>query len=352
MATNNTQAKPRITYIDTMKGIVIILVVITHAGAEIFDNIHPQLNDFLRQFRMPMYYFLSGLFFKTYGSFVEFLKRKVNNLIVPFFFFLLVAIIIRWSYASIVTAFVEPMAFDHTMIYSWLYKNSVAINGPLWFLLSLFWTNLMYYGVKMVSRNLWQEWALIMGLAGVGYLLSRLGYWPILWTGSSLISMPYFALGALSNRLHLLKPSRNDKWGFLAFALVSVAIYPIAERIDLRELILPAFWKLYLFPFASVLSLLWMLKNLNFKIPVITYLGRYSIIVLVTHMFISDYRFIYERALSPHGTFSPEGVLVCIILIELCIIPLFVRFLPHVTAQKPLIPINTPAPQAQANANA
>ena len=38
-------------------------------------------------FRMPLYYFLSGLFFKPYNGFFNFAIRKANKLLIPFFFF-------------------------------------------------------------------------------------------------------------------------------------------------------------------------------------------------------------------------------------------------------------------------
>ena len=76
--------KQRIEYIDLAKGICICLVVWNH-----------NCNGFVRTpfyftamiFRMPLYFFLSGLFFKTYGEFVNFCLRKTNKLFVPFLVF-------------------------------------------------------------------------------------------------------------------------------------------------------------------------------------------------------------------------------------------------------------------------
>ena len=331
---DTSTAKPRITYIDTMKGICIILVVIYHCCPKLFTLIDPGLNHYLQQFRIPMYYFLSGLFFKTYGSFVEFLKRKVNNLIVPFFFFLALAAVIfmLWDWRCHTT-------FDTQLLYKWLYTDDIWLNGPLWFLMSLFWTNILYWVVVKVTRNAWQEWALIAAFAAVGFLLARHGIWPILWSGCALVSLPFFAMGALCNRLEVLKASRWDKWGWAVFILVSAAIYRHAGYIDIRSLELPAFWKFYLLPSAAILSLLWLVKNIKSPVPIVTYLGRYSIIVLVTHKVLSDFRFVYEHILLTDGKMGVVGTLVFIIVIELCLIPFFVRFFPHVTAQKPLIPI-------------
>ena len=73
-------AKERIAYIDFMKGLCILLIVMGHVEGFSYDSIMPGLNYALKSFRIPMYFFLSGLFFKTYGEFSEFLRKKVNNL--------------------------------------------------------------------------------------------------------------------------------------------------------------------------------------------------------------------------------------------------------------------------------
>lgn len=76
--------KKRIEYIDLAKGVCILLVVFAH--------IHPDLTRyswgvFFDSFRMPLYFFLSGIFFKRYSGIQEFAIKKVNNLIIPLLFF-------------------------------------------------------------------------------------------------------------------------------------------------------------------------------------------------------------------------------------------------------------------------
>ena len=76
--------KERIEYIDLAKGFCILLVVFAH--------IHPDLTRyswgvFFDSFRMPLYFFLSGIFFKKYSGIQEFGVKKINNLIIPLLFF-------------------------------------------------------------------------------------------------------------------------------------------------------------------------------------------------------------------------------------------------------------------------
>jgi fucose 4-O-acetylase-like acetyltransferase len=61
-------SKKRIEWIDLAKGICIFLVVANHI---FYYNC-----VFLEQLRMPLYFVLSGLFFKNYGGFCEFVLKK------------------------------------------------------------------------------------------------------------------------------------------------------------------------------------------------------------------------------------------------------------------------------------
>ena len=75
----------RIEYIDLAKGICILLVVLDHiSGYGYFSNGNYPMNDIFEQTRMPLYFILSGLFFKDYpGGIREFLLRKFNRIMCP-----------------------------------------------------------------------------------------------------------------------------------------------------------------------------------------------------------------------------------------------------------------------------
>ena len=79
--------KQRIVWIDKAKGICIILVVLHHSLIHTHADFllsNTNVENFLSAFRMPLYFALSGIFFKTYSSFSIFVIRKINKLIVPF----------------------------------------------------------------------------------------------------------------------------------------------------------------------------------------------------------------------------------------------------------------------------
>ena len=53
--------KPRLEWVDTAKGICILLVIIFHTTGYIMSD-YPQINCMLRAIRMPLYFTIAGLF--------------------------------------------------------------------------------------------------------------------------------------------------------------------------------------------------------------------------------------------------------------------------------------------------
>ena len=81
---NRAESKKRIEFIDLAKGVCILQVILIHCGYS-FEPAG------LRALRVPLYFVLSGMFFKDYGGFISTVWKKTNKLIIPFLFFFLLA---------------------------------------------------------------------------------------------------------------------------------------------------------------------------------------------------------------------------------------------------------------------
>lgn len=132
--------KNRIEYIDLMKGICIILIILLH------NHIHSSndsINDILRNMRIPLYFCLSGLFFKEYNGFCDFITRKFNKLIIPFIFF-----------AYFPYALCEIGLNYERSIKTYLLMSIIPYNYPLWFLRCLFVTYILYFLFHKITKRL------------------------------------------------------------------------------------------------------------------------------------------------------------------------------------------------------
>lgn len=114
----------RITYIDALKGLAIILVVCGHITEKSMGIDDSPFNQMYGSFHMPLFIFLSGLFaYKgmekiTIGMVWHFLQKKAIRILLPF-------LIVGGFYSLIVE-------HDITAVYK-------GVSGGYWFLPALFY---------------------------------------------------------------------------------------------------------------------------------------------------------------------------------------------------------------------
>lgn len=333
------QQKPRIEWIDLAKGICISIVVWHHVAYDLR----------LMVFSLPLFFFLSGLFFSTRGGFWQFLVRKANALLVPFvaFHFLtsVVWMIVTDALAARLTSSRVAAHFEAFIITPW---TELLPNGALWFLLSLFALNLMFYGCKALAMKSRFPDAVLAVMATVmgacGYVLSQCGVNLPFFIDSTLTVSPFFALGYLvRHRMDVLQPLRVDRWMLVISALCAATAFLLADGYNdywCNRFSMNAVH--FYFGVAMGICFIFFLSKAVRRVPLLNWFGRYSLIIMVTHMFIYPY---VQRAVDYLHFAAGIGHLVTFIvtmLSYLVIIPLFRRYLPHVTAQKDLFQVEKP----------
>ena len=319
--------KQRIAYIDFMKGFCILLVVAFHINTKAFGEPYGYM---LQQFRIPMYFFLSGLFFKLYDGFFDFTRRKVNNIIIPLLFFLIIGAIYVFGRNLIQNHMNVAAALDSMPL------NPVDNNTPMWFLIVLFEVNVIYYLLqKFMPRSLVIVVALI--LSAIGYTLVQCGYNLVLYLDIALVAMPFFVLGSESRRYGLLERGPHVAVTIVLAVVVTVILYFFAQRINMLHRIYPSYFRLYMLPALSIMSLLFLCQYIKRPVPVISHLGRYSIIVLGTHyQLIGPLKLMMGKIVSGFNDnpWSFLLILVMVMILEYPIIYLLRKYLPRFTAQK------------------
>ena len=344
-ATLTSTAKPRYAFVDLAKGICIMLVVWHHVVSTWGLETYP-LKETVSTFRMPLYFFLSGLFFKEYAGFFDFCRRKINKLLIPFTFFFVTLSCILPFVLHYFNLRANPGA---SVWYSFVWKQAFP-NIPIWFLLSLFWTNLMFYGLyliskKVVAKKFPQHTTVAVVLGLIGFFLGRYNIkLPLFWA-PSLASIPYFCAGHVTYRYtKILAPNRWDKFNIpvalLCFGVVFLFTFnapPDSVSYVSNRYWLPI-WSVYLCGLLGTFAVLLLSKAIN-KIPLVSYFGRYSIMVLVTHGWVqwSLIKILQENHVHWPRPVALAFVFVVTMLLYLAIIPLMKRFLPHVTAQKDVL---------------
>ena len=318
--------KKRIEFIDLAKGVCILMVVMGHCGFPI-DIPGWEI------VRMPLYFILSGLFFKDYGGWSKFLIQKTNKIFIPFLFFYLLGnvgyYLIQWIAPQFLITDAKGV-FD-------VFNNRQFFNGPIWFLLALFWCNIIFCTISLYIKSESIRIILVCFLGFVGWHLGNvLHVFVPLFFDVALTALPFFAFGYYLKRTLILFPNKYDKYNIffaLLFWSISLMLTQTTHfRLSLHYNGLEG-WSTYIISITSVMSILFLCKIIK-RLPFISYFGRYSIIPLCLH------HLIYRPVKIISASFDISGnELLAVVTILICwaCIPLCIKFIPWFTAQKDLI---------------
>ena len=339
--------KKRIDFIDLAKGFCIILVVWSHCLN--FIGLATPLNLMLGAFRMPLYFFLSGLFFKQYEGFVGFLKRKINKLLIPFLFFYVIGAILLPNLLNLVGYTVRNCnTLGITSLYAFFSPTIRTFpNGPIWFLICLFWLNVLFYGIFLLSSQFKKNNVLILVLLSfvcgfVGWMLGQKSIQVLpMYIDTALTAMPFYCLGYICNKhTDILYPNKTDKYIICIIPFLIAFTYFFAVKTNFQENIFGNVFFMYSTGITGTLMVM-LLAKLFHRLPLISYWGRYSIIILCTHQLVIQFVTLILRKIIVDVSPWSLLIMVFIITMGLCllIIPFCIKYLPYVTAQKDVIKI-------------
>ena len=325
MAINNSS---RIDFIDVAKGFCIILVVAYHCG---LGGIIP--GD--KQLRMPLYFVLSGLFFKDYGT--ESLIKKTNKLLIPYVTFYILGDLFYWIAYKVGALPVSPKSYPIIDIFI----GGIPCNLPIWFLLCLFNCYVIFLFITRISKNTFQTglMSLFAGVIGIWlyYLQPTI---PMLFINSALSSLPFFYLGFILKNKNLLLIKQHRMTSILqggviyCISIFFILMYPEAKLSVFDNVFHGNIAMSYIISGLLVLSTLFICKGVKY-LPYISYIGRYSIVILLIHVPIMELIYYIQRAFIGYEANWLRFILT--LLVTSSLIPLMIRFFPYVTAQKDLI---------------
>ncbi len=314
----------RIEFVDLAKGVCIMLVVMYHVGIDIpnFDVI-----------RMPLYFIISGLFYKSYGSIKAFCIKKINKILIPFVSFYLIS----YSIFYLLKYLLKGIAVIDNGLQDVFISHHI-FNTPIWFLLCLFWVSIIFNLLYNLCTNKYILSITVLSIGCLGIWIKSKNIWLPMFLDSSLSAVPFYYIGYLLKNTRLLLPNRLDKYCIPISALLFIITFFITVKIglhlDVQYNIVP--YSSYIVSTFGVLAVLFLCKHIKY-IPIVSYFGRYSIIILVTHNLV--YSFIKV-------VFQKMGLIFCgfvwfqfaIVLLASCaLIPICKKWIPYFVAQKDLI---------------
>lgn len=232
-------------------------------------------------------------------------------------------------------------------LYAFIYPiHQGYSNIAIWFLLCLFWCNILFYIVFLLVKRLSCSFArysivficVVLGLCG--YELQKNNIYLPVYLDSALSALPFFASGYFFNReTNILQPNRYDKFNILFVILCFAFVIYFAENIALLRNEIngtwASFWACGLLGSLGVV----LCSKMIHKLPLVSYFGRYSIIILCTHMLVIQVVIIIIGKFELSSVWKYIIVFVCTMLSYIIIIPFCKKYLPYVTAQKDVIKV-------------
>lgn len=331
--------KERIEFIDLAKGFCILLVIFSHINS--YYGLNYALKDCLGIFRMPLYFYLSGLFFSSYNGLSSFLKKKINKLLIPFLFFYITTSVMLPNILSFLGYNIRnENALGIRSLWAF-FDLELFPNGPIWFLLCLFIVNFIFYILKIVSDTFkYNIFILTIACIIIGYI----GYWlgsnkynlPM-FIDTSFTSLPFFLFGYLSRKYtSILYKNKFDRYNLIIILLCFIYIYIFSGPVEyFRNEYKVNILELYISGFIGILFIILLSKIIQ-HIPIISYYGKYSIVILCTHnLLIQPIYLIINKYIS--GWYAIAVIFFSLLILYVFVIPVFIKRLPYFTAQKDLL---------------
>lgn len=324
----------RIEFVDLTKGICIILVVMSHVGGPFvaMDSHH-----IISAFRMPLYFFISGIFFKSYEGLWGFFVRKLNKLIIPFIFFYIGAFLFKYVVFKVApNVFQLPVQWSDLLVV--FHKHDlIGFNPPIWFLLALFNCNILFYIVhKLRDKHLKLMFLVVLLIGVAGFVLGKLRIELPLYIDTAMTALPFYMVGFWIRRYNFfLYPHRFDKLipVFIVLALGAMFLmntYPVGMRTNHYE---GNIFTFYVAAFAGILVIMLIGKRFK-KAPIISYMGRYSVITLGVHAILLHIcRSVLGKFIHNDLIFH-FALLAVVLTISLIATPIFLKIIPQFVAQK------------------
>lgn len=214
--------KDRVKSIDVAKGIGIVLVVAGHIHSQFHIDLQPAYN-IITLFHVPLFFFISGIFYNESTPFTTFVIKKIPRLFIPYLF----VNILFWGADAMYERLPLAQLDWHHLLFAICglepVRNSLA--GPSWFILVLFRICIIYKAIQIVTGNRKCIMALIsLIFATVGFAIS----YDHFLIRQTLIALPYLCLGHIAGPV--IKQNALHGIGKVVTLSVSVLLLAILSK--------------------------------------------------------------------------------------------------------------------------
>lgn len=261
----------RVLWVDIAKGIGIILVVVGH----LIDG-YSLPGMYICSFHMPLFFFLSGLFMRKKISYID-LIRRTKQLLIPCLFFTFIFCLVKYYF------FADSLSF-----------LTKTLPGPLWFLTTLYLADLE---CRILCNYLNAGYLMLINLVlcfFCQYYCLELPY--------SLTSVFIASFFYLSGYLFNIRIKIQMGWVLLVSMIclpLLVFFFGLHTALSNNAITFVGVFAAF-FGIAQVVSISMFLCNSNLINTCLSFVGRNSLVIMVTHMLFIELYCYYVEEFSPY----------------------------------------------------
>lgn len=269
----------RYIFVDVAKALTMFIVVLYHLGQS--------ERTWSNAFFMPLFFFLSGIFFKPHTTWKEFIRREARNTLLP-------------CIVGILAGLAVEVLFYHFQDESYLggkncpyFTFNLVGNVPLWFLIALFFMQAMVYAVENTFKKIPVKMLVYTSLAALGYFFSMNQMRNTGFFGNACLGLPFFVLGYYGKDFWL-----SGRWFshilWVVATLAMLAVKPLGVSNNFHHSIVsPYYFPTIFFGLVGiymVLGVSMILAN-NVKCKWLVWIGESTLFVLIFHyLFVPQFR--------------------------------------------------------------
>lgn len=276
----------RYDYIDTAKGIGIMLVVWSHMGSSVELSNFYKWGGYITTFYMPLFFILSGLFYKPTN-----MRKRLKQLLVPYISFYVLAYIVY-----VLKCILKQNDIDWSNFFSPFLGATIHYqNSPIWFLLSLSQVSLLaVIFVKYLNKIVALLIAFLIAWLG-SYLQIHTPY----YIDVSFITLPFLLIGYYYKEEILHRLNVESASIFIVLSILLFCINPVFTNVS-QNYLPQGYILFFMVSVSACLGVIGLCKYIYGKLAeLLQFLGRNSLIILCTHMMIVSLGSIHIPYLPP-----------------------------------------------------
>lgn len=225
---DNLLASKRELWIDVLRGIGILLVVLGHA--------EPPFGKFIYGFHMPLFFLISGLLWRNMNSSITYVANKnMKRYIIPYFVLCGINLMLRFVLLLVLPVQVSVGKYIIGILYSRGTTEWMPNCSPLWFLTAIFVALLFFELIQRIRTKLARVILIfVLGLSSA--LLSYLEIFKLPWNiDTAMMGTVFIGIGYLLKKERVLcwvekRPAWLQIIGLIcivAFGVLSIHLNPI-----------------------------------------------------------------------------------------------------------------------------